>query len=52
MERLRYVLNHQATAKLEGLLAAALGKPKMGPKDEKPHELPSMQARNASAEPK
>jgi hypothetical protein len=32
LERLRYVLNHQAAAKLDGLIAAAKGKPHAGAK--------------------
>jgi hypothetical protein len=32
LERLRYVLNHQATTKLDGLIAAAKGKPHAGAK--------------------
>lgn len=27
LQQLRYVLNHQATAKLDGLMGAAIGKP-------------------------
>jgi hypothetical protein len=32
LERLRYVLNHQAAAKLDGLIAAAKGKPRAAAK--------------------
>lgn len=34
LERLRYVLNHQAAAKLDGLIAAAKGKPHAGAKQD------------------
>ena len=32
LRRLRYVLNQQATAKLDGLMTAAVGQPRAGPK--------------------
>lgn len=34
LARLRYVLNHQAAAKLDGLIGAARGKPRAGAKQD------------------